>query len=186
MVSRHFTNQYVAVPIPLNQFFVDGENFVSVMNNICIQNDYAVRFSYNSSTAKLTVTNASQDTIRIMSSYRYEPDNTYSDAMDRLGFAQNMIGNVNSTLDHNDFLEAESPFRLIRTNCVYLQCNVIESQNVPTSIIPSPFVKASNIIGRITSGNFGMLSQLQLANEVEFNVGNNVITEWKWNVLDEN
>lgn len=181
-----YTNEYKAVPIPTDRFFVDGEQFVNVMNQICIAGNFAVRFSYNATNAKLTVTNVSNDTIRIVSSYRYEPDNTYDDAMDRLGFTQNMLNNISSTLDTNDYLQAESPLRLIRTNCVYLQCNVIASQNIPTTIVPSPFVTAPDIIARVTSGNFGMLSQLQLANLEEFDVGNNLISELKWTLLDEN
>lgn len=181
-----YTQEYKAVPIPTDRFFVDGEQFVSVMNQICIAGNYAVRFSYNATNAKLTVTNVSDDTIRIVSSYRYEPDVVYDDAMDRLGFIQNMLGNLSSTLDKNDYLEAEGPLRLIRTNCCYLQCNVIASQNIPTTIVPSPYVTAPDIIARVTSGNFGQLSQLQLANEAEYDIGNNLISELKWSLLDEN
>ena len=181
-----FTEQYVPVPIPTDRFFVDGEQIVSVMNQICIAANFAVRFSYNAANAKLTVQNVSNDTIRIVSSYRYEPDNVYDDAMDKIGFTQNMVNNLNAVLDTNDTLQAESPLRLIRTNVVYLQCNVIASQNIPTTIIPSPFVTAPDILARITSGNFGQLSQLQYSSQVEFDVGNNMISELKWSLLDEN
>lgn len=179
------TNENKFIQIPTNRFFVDGSQFVSVLNAICLAESHPLTFTYSTDNAKLTVENTGVNEIRLLSSYRYENDEVYNDCMDKMGF-QDDYRNM-TPLDQSESIEASAPLRLLRTNCCYLQCDIIASQSINTTMIPSPFFPVSNIMTRISSGNFGILSQFQTNVESEFDIGTNrMITELKWSLLDEN
>ena len=179
------TGEKKFLQIPTNRFFVDGSQFVSVINAICLAENHPLTFTYSIDTSKLTVENTGVNEIRLLSSYRYENEEVYNDCMDKMGF-QADYRNM-TPLDQGDSIEATAALRLLRTNCCYLQCDMIASQSINTTSIPSPYFPVSNIMARISSSNFGILSQFQTNPEQEFDIGTGrQITEIKWSMLDEN
>lgn len=175
-------NTIIYQDIPTDRIFVDGQQFVAYMNPLLISK--GVQLSYNDNTARLTITNNRSSPIRLVSNYRYSDrlDDTPSNANDRLGFIYNYTGT--SILPQQSYT-AEAPLRLLRTNCVYLCSNIINGQATNQTIIPSPYKQVSNILSRVSSGNFGSLSQISIPNEIEFAVGSNTISSIQWTLLDE-
>lgn len=177
------TNTNNFVQIPTNRYYVDGGQFANVMNQDLSANNEPIRFTYDANSATLLVQNVGSDNLRLISSYIYQDQNIYNDAMLKLGFINDYTTQV---IAPNAYYQAESPLRLIRTNCAYLTCNLIASSAVNTTIVPSPYVAPQQILGKVGIGNFGILSQLQFTSEISFNIGSSTISDIKWGLLDEN
>lgn len=166
--------------ISTTRFFPDGSSFVSYMNSLLTP--YNLVFSYDSSTARLTLTNNSAIRIRLIGSYRFSDrlDVQVNSCIDRLGYSQNTL---NSIVLPTASITGQGILRLLRSSVYYLTCDVIGGR-YRQSIVPSPYY-SPNILARITSGNFGTLSQLAFAQVMTFMAGNNDINALKFDVLDD-
>jgi len=176
------TNTNYSIEIPSGEYFIDGQQFVQKMNPLLTP--YQLQFFYNNNTAKLSIQNNRPNPIRLLSSYRYndEPAIVFDDAMLKLGFIEDYR---NTQILPTQIQVSESPLRLISGNCVYLTCSLLSSQAINSTILPSPFFTVNEILGKVPTGSYGDLSQLLYASDIVYEIGNNVITNMKFSLLDE-
>jgi hypothetical protein len=167
--------------IPTDRNFNSGQELVDYLNPLCsdVSRHVApILLSFSNVTSKITVKNNVPINVFqnlrmiLVPSFRYGLEFTQigsgvnqgltapaSDAMDRLGFTQNMFtDNFNQWLAPQQSVEAESPIRLLRSSCYYLTLDEISSNTV-NQHVPSPF-KQPKILCKIPARPFGQIAEI--------------------------
>lgn len=160
-----------------------GNDLISALNTGIGAKGYNLAFSHNVNSSTLSIKNNESVPIRVIGSYRFSDrlDIAYNSIIDRLGFIQDLR---TLSVAPGDSITGEGVLRLFRTNCYYLCCDITSSK-IKQSQVPSPNYQP-NIIGRISSSNFGNLSQLAIASSVWFNVSSmSSINRIAFSVLDD-
>lgn len=164
-------------------------NGTDLANHLTLQSNNAgfnLSFAYSNETSKLTLTNNHTTPIRIVSSYRILQDpfitQTFSDAQDRLGFNQNYTSSI---VNIGSSITAAGVLRLLRTACCYIECDLADGNSSRSSIVPSPYKNATNIIGRSGCSNFGFVSQLQYTSNIDFPLSEKTINSLTFRLLDD-
>jgi hypothetical protein len=166
--------------LSLTRNYADGATIATALNSLCALDN--IVFTFDSTTARLTCTNNNASSIRIIGSYRYSDNlsTAFSNVVDRLGFTQNM---TSQTIISTGSLEAESPLRLLRSNCYYLTCDIISSYT-NQSRVPNPYTKPY-IFARVSANNFGYLSQYIYSNDFMLNTTETIIEKMTFQLLDD-
>jgi hypothetical protein len=176
-----------AITLDLTKVYKDGASVVTDLNNLnpkfTGQTDWL--FSFNTDTYKLEAKNNTASNLRMVGAWRWgdinNPTNELtaaSNVCDRLGFSQNMIG---TTIAPGATIVAESPLRLLRTNCYYIYCDLIKNNEFKT---PDP-LKKGQIICQVSASNFGTLSTFQVINNNFLNTNGDVISSITFSLLDD-
>lgn len=177
-------NRVYATPLDLINFL--NTELTTHPNAVCQD----LVLSYSDLTKKVSITNNSARRVRLISSYRYPNENAeglgissvINDMMDRLGFADDY---TNTIILPTESLTGNGTIRMLFTNCYYLALKEL-STSYEQSIIPDPTILSKRILARITTGNFGTLSQLQFASNVSMSVdGNQIIDRLSFELLDQ-
>jgi len=165
--------------LSLTDTYDNGTTLSSYLTTLCTS--LSLTFAYDTSTARMTVTNGGATTIRIVGSYRYSDDlaNTYNNVIDRLGITQDLR---TTTILAAGSLEAQSPLRLLRSTCYYLIADILS--NTTESIVPTPY-STPHILGKISASNFGFVSQLQYSEEVYLSSSEKQIDKIHFSLLDD-
>lgn len=150
-----------------------------------VMNDLVLSFS--DLTKKVTLTNNSAVIVRLVSSFRYPNELAdglgvaFNTIVDRLGFSADY---TNVQIPASNALTGNGTIRLLLTNCYYLILNELASSYEQT-IIPLPDVNRK-ILARITTGNFGTLSQLAYVSETLMNIPSGIeINRLSFSLLDD-
>lgn len=177
-------NRVYATPLDLINFL----NTELTGHPNAVMNDLVLSFS--DLTKKVSITNNSARKVRLISSFRYPNENAeglgissvINDAMDRLGFSDDY---TNTIILPTETLTGNGTIRMLYTNVYYLALNEL-STSYNQSIIPDPRILSKRILARITTGNFGTLSQLQFASNVDMNVeGQRLLDKLSFELLDQ-
>lgn len=127
-------------------------------------------FSYDNNTKKVSVENATGDTIRVISSFRYantESVLTFKDMNDRLGFSQDLTGSKGVVLN-GETLTGSGLIQMNRTNAYHLVLNEAGSGHAQ-SIVPVRDGQ-SRVVCNVPVGSFGTLSTLSYLSSEWFNL----------------
>lgn len=174
------SNTLKGYQVPITTNITDGTALATALQTLTVAD--GITWAYDTNSAKLTFTNSTAATIKMVSSFRYsENTNIYNDCHDKIGFTQDM---TNITVAHTDTLTGSSPIRMLRTNCYYLTANVLGSSD-DQSIVPSPYYTKDPIIARVSASNFGTLSQFEYLSEVKFETPIKEISSIKFQLLDD-
>lgn len=159
--------------------FDSGTTLAAYLTTLCTS--ISLSFAYDTSTCRLTATNGSATISRIVGSYRYSDllTTTYNNVIDKLGYTQDL---TSTTISAGGTLEGESPLRLLRSTCYYLQCNGLS--NINQSITPTPY-NNPHILARVSASNFGYVSQLSYNEEVFLEISEKQINLLKFSLLDD-
>jgi hypothetical protein len=167
------------ISLDLTRNFDNGNTLVAYMNSV--QTD--IIFSYNSDSKTISATNNTVNTIKLVSSYRYSEDsNIASDCADRLGFDQDMRNGSTWAITAGSTLEGSTPIKLLRTNCYYLVCDKVGNSNQQST---TTGINRPNILARCSANNFGYLSSMSFANEMDLECSENQIDKLHFTLLDD-
>jgi hypothetical protein len=170
------------IQIPTDRNFQDGTAFATWMTSAFTSAGANLTATFDTTSNKLSIRNDNLVPIRIVQSYRYGILNgTYNQAIDKLGFTQSLP----LSIPEMGIVTADSVLRLLRTNCYYLTLDEVSSSQ-KEAMTPNPYRLGHKIIGRITAGNFGSLSQLQYLPASNVKISNNTISKFTFSLLDEN
>ena len=166
--------------LSLTRNYTDGSTLATALTTLCVADSLV--FTFDSTTSKLTMTNNNASSVRMIGSYRYSDELTtaLSNIVDKLGFTQDL---TNEIVTASGTLVAESPLRLLRSNCYYLTCDVISSYT-SQSRVPNPY-SHPNIFARVSGNNFGYLSSFQYTNEIMLNTQEKVLDRLHFELLDD-
>lgn len=173
-----------SLDLPIDRNFATSTDLVTYINAQMVANSDLLTFSYDSSTNKLTVTNGEAVPIRLVGSYRF--DDTVgglvsNNIIDRLGFVSNLIG---TTILAAGTLVATGILRLLRTNVYYLATDILGGK-IKQSNVPNPLDNQFDICARVSSGNYGTISQLRFGSTISYNVLNTIIHKMHFVLLDD-
>jgi hypothetical protein len=161
----------------LNAEFLAHPN--SVMNDL--------ELSFSDLTKKVSIENNSTVNVRVVSSFRYAGDTadglgtTFNTVVDRLGFSDNY---TNTVIAPTATLTGNGTIRMLFTHAYYIVLNELASSYDQT-IIPTPNINRK-ILGRLTCGNYGTLSQLSYVSEVMMNIPSGIeINRLSFSLLDD-
>ena len=174
------------IEINTERVYVNPEELIDELNSLIIAHPTLsnIEFNYIDNEKKITITNNAGHDIRLVSSFRYQDTNngvTFNDMNDRIGFTQDLR---NTIISHNQTLKAQGLVKMLRTNCFYLTCDNISS-SFNQNIIPNPKINP-RILARLSTSDFGTLSQLSFASQVDFNITNEgSIRSMTFSLLDD-
>ena len=123
-------------------------DWLADLNEDCIHN---LNFTFNESTKKISVTNTTGTNLKMHSSYEYEPT-LANNGNERLGIGFRDASDFNTHAENNETITFSKMPKLIRTNCYYLCCDIIDK----TGEIPYPFLNPL-ILNKFSTANFGQL-----------------------------
>lgn len=144
-----------------------------------------VVIAYDNTTKKMTLTNGTAVSIRLISGFRYgitETILTFNDMNDRLGFSQEL---TNTIIAPAGTLTGADGIKLYRTNKYYL---VLQESGgyFRQSIIPSSN-KSFRIIGSVPSGSYGTLSSTSYISPFGYEISAmGGISQLSFQLLDDN
>lgn len=181
------TNDLTSIDIDRTKNWNNGSDVAGHLTSQMSNAGYsAITFSYDTNTAKLSISNNLANPIRIVSSYRYIQDTALyaqidHECTDRLGFTNDYR---NLTIANGEIYTAPTVLRLLRTSCYYL-CADIASAEIRQSQVASQN-EQPNIMARISASNFGSVSQLDFANTMYYKcVAPGGIKVLNFSVLDD-
>jgi hypothetical protein len=173
-------NTLKSYQVPITQNITTGTALATALQTLTTAD--GITWAYSTDTAKLTFTNSTGATIKMVSSYRYsENANIYNDCHDKIGYTQNM---TSVTVADGATLTADSPVRMLRTNCYYLTANVLGGTEDQTNV-PTPYYTKDPIIARVSASNFGTLSQFEYLPQIQFETPFKEISSIKFQLLDD-
>lgn len=173
------------IEINFDRVYNSPEELVNELNSRFLNdNGDVIEVSYDPQRVRLTFTNNTPVPIRFISSFRHDDllDETFNHINDKLGLTQPL---QNQIIQSGGSLTGESMLRLIRTNCYYISCNLLANGgNISTFQVPNPD-KRPKILAKVTSGNFGTLSQLQYTTDVDLDVSDQTLSRIDFEILDD-
>lgn len=177
------TNTLLSLNIPLNRNFLTSTDLVSYLNTQMSANSYLLVFSYDQNTNKLTVTNNETNPIRIVGSYRFG-DTVGGQVIDNISDRFGFISDLTTTgISNGSSLTGQGILRLLRSNCYYLACDFmggkVRQSNVPNTI------NSYDICARVSSGNYGSISQLRFGSTIAYNVLDTIVHKMHFTLLDD-
>jgi hypothetical protein len=177
------TNTLKYVAINFNRKYDQPQDLIDEINSGFTTNGDNITIAYNNNTNKVTLTNSTSVKIRFVSSYVWEPENAnfYWQINRRLGITQDLR---NEIIDPSNSLTGENSLTLLRSQCYYLECNILGSNRADQTRVPNRNFN-TNILARVTANTYSDLSQLSYPGELEFDVGKSTISQIKFNVLDD-
>lgn len=175
-----------SITINTDRVYTTPEDVIEELNSLITTHPILkdIEFNYIDNEKKITITNYSLNNIRIVSSFRFNDilnGRTYNDINDRLGFIQDM---KNIIIKTGETLKGEGLIKMLRTNCFYLTCNNIAG-SYNQNIIPNPRTNRK-ILARLSTSDFGTLSQLSYPAQIDFNIINDTsIRTMSFSLLDD-
>lgn len=175
-----------SITINTDRVYTTPEDVIEELNSLITTHPILkdIEFNYIDNEKKITITNYSLNNIRIVSSFRFNDilnGRTYNDINDRLGFIQDM---KNIIIKTGETLKGEGLIKMLRTNCFYLTCNNIAG-SYNQNIIPNPRTNRK-ILARLSTSDFGTLSQLSYPAQIDFNIINeSSIRTMSFSLLDD-
>ena len=137
------TPQLYSVNVRTDKHYENVPDWIADLNTDCIHN---LVFSFNNSNKKISVKNNQGTNLRMLSSYIYE--NQPNNGNGRLGITKN----ISNWILPGQTQTFENVPKLIRTNCYFLCCDIIDK----TGEIPYPYFNPL-ILNKFTTRNFGEL-----------------------------
>lgn len=175
------------IRIDTARIFVDGASLVAHLNQKLTDAGKPLQFTFNAQDGKLTLVNLSTTQyFRLIASYRYEDrfDIIFNDANDKLGFTQDTR---KVYIAPNSSLKALSLINLIRSNFYYIICENLSFQENNNNI-PREDSQGNNnlqILARISSQNFGQISQFFYPNNLNFKITENTVNRFTFDIKDQ-
>lgn len=160
-----------SVNVRTNKHYENVNEWVADLNNDCIHN---ITFTFSNSTKKISVVNNTGTEMRMLSSYIYE--NQPNNGNGRLGITKNISNFINS----GGTFECPNMPKLIRSNCFYLVCSIIDK----TGDVPNPYINPL-ILNKFTTRNFGELINETWDTVKYVNVVDRTIDKLAFYVLDD-
>jgi hypothetical protein len=164
--------------------YTSGTEVATDLSNGFASNGHDIGISFSTTTNRFTFTNnEASDTFRPVGSYRYSDRlaETPSNVADRLGLTQNT---TSVSLSNAETITCDDLPRLLPTNAYYLVCREITKSG--NTIIPDRnYTTEGAIVGRITAGGYGTLSQLSFSQEQEYLLPQTTINRLRFTLLDD-
>lgn len=185
------TDTIVSITIDTERIYATPAELVSEINSkftaltTTLGSGSGVSIAFDNTTKKMTLTNGTAASIRLISGFRYaisESILTFNDMNDRLGFSQEL---TNTVIAATGTLVGADALKLYRTNKFYL--NLQESGGYfRQSIIPSQN-RPLRLIGSVPSAPYGTLSSTSYISPFGYELpAMGGITSLTFQLLDDN
>lgn len=160
--------------IPTDEHYENMTDFITELNSITSQSNLNFDFSFNATTKKISVHNQTGGQLRMLSSYIFE--NQPNSANGRLGLSDN----TGEWLENDIEQTFPNMPKLIRTNCYYLCCDIIDKD----SYVPNPYLHPL-ILAKVSTSNFGELINEKYDNMRFVSVSDRTIDKISFFLLDD-
>ena len=161
-----------SINVRTDKHYENVNDWMKDLNDDCEHN---LLFTFSTATKKISVKNNLGLQMRMLSSYIYE-NHMPNNGNGRLGITKN-IGNWINAGDTQTFFNMP---KLIRTNCYYLCCDIIDK----TGEIPYPYFNPL-ILNKFTTRNFGELIDTVYDTVKYVGVADRTIDKLSFYVIDD-